>query len=69
MSATTISSKFQIVIPKEVREKLHLRPQQRLHVIEKGGIITLVPEMPMKTLKGFIKGIDKTGIREKKGRI
>lgn len=69
MPATTISSKFQIVIPKEVREKLHLRPQQRLHVIEKGGTITLVPEMPLKTLKGFIKGIDKAGIREKKDRM
>jgi len=33
----TISSKFQIVIPKEVREKLHLSPQQRLQVMEKGG--------------------------------
>jgi AbrB family looped-hinge helix DNA binding protein len=44
MAMTTISSKFQIVIPKEVREKLHLSPQQRLQVVEKGGVITLVPE-------------------------
>ncbi|MBI5746669.1 MAG: AbrB/MazE/SpoVT family DNA-binding domain-containing protein [Nitrospirae bacterium] len=69
MSATTISSKFQIVIPKDIREKLHLMPQQRLQVVEKGGIITLVPEVPLKSLKGFIKGIDKSGIREKKDRM
>ncbi|HTK86480.1 MAG TPA: AbrB/MazE/SpoVT family DNA-binding domain-containing protein [Nitrospiraceae bacterium] len=68
MATTTISPKFQIVIPKEVREKLHLSPQQRLQVVEKGGVITLVPELPLKTLKGALKGMSKTDIREKKGR-
>lgn len=68
MAVTTISPKFQIVIPKEVREKLHLSPQQRLQVVEKGGVITLVPEMPLKSLKGALKGMSKTDIREKKDR-
>ena len=52
MATTTISSKFQVVIPKEVREKLRLSPQQRLQVVEKGGVITLVPEVSLKSLKG-----------------
>ena len=69
MSMTTISPKFQIVIPKDVREKLHLIPQQRLQVLEKGGVITLVPEVPLKLLKGALKGMSKTGIREKKDRL
>ena len=69
MSMTTISTKFQIVIPKEVREKLRLSPQQRLQVLEKGGVITLVPEVPLKSLKGALKGMSKTGIREKKDRL
>jgi AbrB family looped-hinge helix DNA binding protein len=69
MSMTTISTKFQIVIPKDVREKLHLSPQQRLQVLEKGGVITLVPEVPLKLLKGALKGMSKTGIREKKDRL
>jgi len=69
MATTTISPKFQIVIPKEVREKLHLSPQQRLQVVEKGGIITLVPEVPLKNLKGTRKGMSKTNIREKKDRL
>lgn len=69
MSVTTISTKFQIVIPKDVREKLHLSPQQRLQVLEKGGVITLVPEVPLKSLKGALKGMSKTGIREKKDRL
>ena len=69
MATTTISPKFQIVIPKEVREKLHLTPQQRLQVVEKGGVITLVPEVPLKSLKGALKGMPKTDIREKKDRL
>jgi len=69
MSTTTISPKFQIVIPKEVRDKLHLVPQQRLQVIEKGGVITLVPEVPLRSLKGVLKGVSKSNIREKKDRM
>ncbi len=69
MSTTTISPKFQIVIPKEVRDKLHLVPQQRLQVIEKGGVITLVPEVPLRSLKGALKGMSKSNIREKKDRM
>ena len=69
MATTTISPKFQIVIPKAVREKLHLTPSQRLQVVEKGGVITLVPEVPLKSLKGTLKGMSKTDLREKKDRL
>ncbi|MDT3776364.1 AbrB/MazE/SpoVT family DNA-binding domain-containing protein [Nitrospira sp. MA-1] len=69
MATTTISPKFQIVIPKDVREKLHLSPQQRLQVVEKGGVITLVPEVPLKNLKGALKGMSKAAIREKQDRL
>ena len=68
MPTTTISSKFQIVIPKAVREKLRLTPRQRFQVIEKGGVITLVPDVPLKVLRGFVKGMSTSGIREKKDR-
>ena len=69
MVTTTISTKFQIVIPKEVRDKLHLTPSQRLQVVEKGGVITLVPEVPLKSLKGALKGMSKTDLREKRDRL
>ena len=69
MATTTISTKFQIVIPKEVRDKLQLYPQQRLEVLEKGGVITLIPEVPLKSLKGALRGMSKTGLREKKDRL
>jgi AbrB family looped-hinge helix DNA binding protein len=44
MATTTISPKFQIVIPKEVREKLRLVPSQRLQVVEKGGVSPWCPK-------------------------
>ena len=66
MSTTTISSKFQIVIPKDIREKLGLKPRQRFHVLDKGRTIILVPEVPLSSLRGIAKGMNTTGIREKK---
>ena len=69
MATATLSPKFQIVIPKEVREKLHLTPRQRLQILEKDGIITLVPEVPLKSLKGTLKGMPKADLREKKDRL
>lgn len=68
MATVTISSKFQIVIPKQVREKLRLRPWQRLQVIEKGGIIMLVQEVPDTESKGALKGMSTTHLREKNNR-
>ncbi len=59
---------FQVVIPKEVRDKLHLTPRQRLLIVEKGGVITLSPEVPLKSLKGALKGMTTTDVREKKDR-
>ena len=69
MAMTRILSKFQIVIPKEVRDKLHLAPNQRLQILEKGGVITLVPEVPLKSLKGTLKGMSRTDLREKQDRL
>lgn len=64
MTTTTISPKFQVVIPKAVREKLHLKSGQKMGVVTKGGIIYFVPEKPLETFRGFLKGMDREGIRE-----
>lgn len=69
MATTTISPKFQIVIPKAVRDTLHLVPSQCLQIVDKGGVITLVPEVPLKSLKGTLKGMSKRDLREKKDRL
>ncbi len=69
MARTVVSSKYQVVIPKDVRQESALRKGQALQVISKGGVITLVPEEPLSALKGFAKRVRATGLREKKDRF
>jgi AbrB family looped-hinge helix DNA binding protein len=69
MARTRVSPKFQVVIPKEVRESMDLRVGQELQVVSKGGVITLVPERSLASLRGFAKGIRTTNLREKKDRM
>jgi AbrB family looped-hinge helix DNA binding protein len=64
MSTTTISPKFQVVIPKDVRAKLCLKSGQKMSVVTKGGIIYFIPEKPLASFRGFLKGMDTGGLRE-----
>jgi AbrB family looped-hinge helix DNA binding protein len=58
MPFVTISPKFQVVIPKAIREKLGLTPGQRVETIIYDNRIELIPVRPIKKMKGFLKGID-----------
>jgi AbrB family looped-hinge helix DNA binding protein len=58
MQTVTVSPKYQVVIPKAVREALHLRPGQKMQVVEYEGRIELIPERDVKELRGFLKGIN-----------
>ena len=64
MQTVTISPKYQVVIPKEVRETLHLRPGQKMQVVEYDGRIELIPEKDISELRGFLKGINTRFKRE-----
>ena len=64
-----VSPKYQVVIPKEIRRRLKLKSGQRFQIIVKGGIITLVPNYPLKELRGLFKGIQSKDIREEGGRV
>jgi AbrB family looped-hinge helix DNA binding protein len=64
MHTVTVSPKFQVVIPKEVRKALNLRPGQRMQVVEHEGRIEFIPERDFKELRGFLKGINTAFKRE-----
>lgn len=67
MTIVTLSPKYQVVIPKEVREKLKLKPRQKLQIINIGDTIEFVPIRDIKSARGFLKGIDTNINREGDG--
>ncbi len=69
MTQVTISSKYQVVIPKEVRRQVPLRTGQRLAVVVKDGTITLLPDKPLSSLRGFVKSMPTNTLREKQDRL
>lgn len=65
---TTISSKYQVVIPKPARERLNLKPNQKLTVIEKDRMLILIPQVSLETLRGIAAGANVDDYRDKKDR-
>ena len=68
MTAVTVSPKFQVVIPKDVRESMGIFSGQKIQVLTYKNRIELIPIKPMKKLKGFLKGID-TDVERNKDRV
>ena len=64
MAAIKVSPKYQVVIPKQIREKLGLIPGQKMEALLYENRIELIPVRPLKKLKGFLKGIDTSVERE-----
>lgn len=65
MTTITISPKFQIVIPKAIRDLLGLVPGQKFQAIAYEDRIELIPVRPARELRGFLKGIDTRVARER----
>ena len=65
MQTVTVSPKFQVVIPRNVRDSLHLRPGQKMQVVVYEGRIELIPDRDISELRGFLKGINTEFVREK----
>ena len=64
MATVTVSPKFQIVIPRDVREGLVMAPGDKIEVIQLEGRIELIPVRSASSLKGFLKGRENTFQRE-----
>ena len=65
MTAVRLSPKYQVVIPREVRDSLHLHPGEMLQMLVYDNRIELIPVKNIKDMRGFLKGIDTTVIRER----
>jgi AbrB family looped-hinge helix DNA binding protein len=65
MTSVTVSPKYQVVIPKEVRESMGIFSGQKIQVLTYQNRIELIPVQPMKKMRGFLKGIDTTVKRDK----
>ena len=64
MTVVTISPKYQVVIPKEIRESLGLEPGQRVQVLQYQNRIEFIPLRHMRAMRGFLRGIDTTVDRD-----
>lgn len=69
MQTVTISPKYQIAIPKQIREKHHIKPGERLILMSIGDRIEMVPERKIEDLKGVLAGMDTDPGREKEDRV
>ena len=65
MSTVTISPKFQVVIPKILREELGLTAGQKVEILRYDNRIELIPIQPWKKMRGFVAGIDTTVERDR----
>lgn len=64
METVTISPKFQVVIPKDIRQRLKLAPGQKVQAIVYENRIELIPLRPIRKMRGFLKGVDTDVPRE-----
>jgi len=68
MQTATLTSKFQICIPKAVRERLHLQAGQQFVFLSEGETIRLVPRRNPEELRGLLRGADPQGFRDRRDR-
>jgi AbrB family looped-hinge helix DNA binding protein len=64
MSTVTISPDFQIVLPPDIRESLHLQPGQELSIFSYNGRMAIVPVRPLEEMRGFLNGMDAEIVRD-----
>jgi AbrB family looped-hinge helix DNA binding protein len=64
METLTLSPKFQVVIPRAIREAMGLTPGMPMQVMQYGDRIEVIPVRPMRSLRGLCKGMDTAFVRE-----
>jgi hypothetical protein len=69
MAQAIVSKDYQVEIPEDARREVPLVTGQQVQVFARNGVITLVPDRPLAALRGFLKGMNIEGAREKKDRV
>lgn len=69
MTQVTVSPKFQVVIPREVRQQAGIRPGQKMIVFRIGDVIELAPVKDVRTMRGTLPGLDTDVEREERDRV
>ena len=68
MTTVTVSPKYQVVIPKEIRQSTGIVSGQQVQIFNYRNRIEIIPIKPMKKMRGFLKGID-TNVERDKDRL
>ena len=68
MDAVTVSPKYQVVIPKAIRERARIKPGEKLQVLSFDDRIEFVRIRPLRKMRGFLSGLDSTFIRDEDDR-
>ena len=69
MNAVTVSPKYQVVIPRPIRDQMHIQPGEKLQIISFDDRIELIRTQPIQKMRGFLKGLNNSFQREKEDRI
>jgi AbrB family looped-hinge helix DNA binding protein len=69
MDTVTISSKYQMVIPRAIREKWNIKPGQKVRLIVYGNALEVVPVRDIREARGFLKGMSSEIEREEEDRV
>jgi AbrB family looped-hinge helix DNA binding protein len=69
MDAVTVSPKYQVVIPLKVRERMRLKPGQKMHVIAYDNMVVFIPVRSIEQARGSLKGMDTRIERDEEDRV
>ena len=65
MSVVTVSPKFQVVIPREIREALGLQPGQKVQALQYEDRVEFIPVRSVKEMRGFLRGLNTSVPRDR----
>ena len=69
MDAVTVSPKYQVVIPLKARQRMRVKPGQKMHVLAYDNMVVFIPVRPIKEARGSLKGLNTDIERDEQDRV